>query len=419
MAARDIALVADEHFHAGQPCLVAIEPASNFILVERYADRRDGATWTAAVAGALDGLPLTVALLTSDQAKGLICCANDGLGARHLPEMFHGQRDLAAPFTCPLRRCKESAEKELREAEQMLQAWRDREAGAQAERRPGRPPDCGWRIDIYVGWVGQFTEEVEACEARQQQAKEAVRGLADVCHPFDPDTGAAVDAADVQRRLDRHLAALADVAEKAGLPGKATAALARAQVWTRALAAAVAWFWAVAGREVEALDLPEQAERAVKEQLLPGLYWQQAAGRGRTAEERRQKEELSGRLLAEAWEKAGPLGQLPEGRRQEVQRVAKEVVGLFSRSSSCVEGRNGRLALLHHGQCRLSAGRLKALTAVHNYLAQRPDGTTAAQRFFGRKPRDLFAWLLQRLPDLPRPTTKRPREAPRPGHRPG
>src|SRR5262249_28340273 len=175
---------------------------------------------------------------------------------------------------------------------------------------------------------------------------------------------------------------------------------------------AVAWFWTVATAKIEEMDLSEQAEQVVKEQLLPGLYWQQAARRGRTAEERKHKEELAEQLLKQAWRKEGALGQLPEPRRQEVQRVAKEVVGLFCRSSSCVEGRNGQLSLLHHGQCRLSAGRLKALTAVHNYLVQRPDGTTAAERFFGQKPRDLFSWLLQRLPDLPRPAAKRPRKDP-------
>src|SRR4051812_43123809 len=37
MVRKDIALIGDEHFHAGDPCLVAIEPVSNFILVEQYA----------------------------------------------------------------------------------------------------------------------------------------------------------------------------------------------------------------------------------------------------------------------------------------------------------------------------------------------------------------------------------------------
>ena len=102
MAHEDIALVADGHWSAADPCLVAIEPASNFILLEQYAQHRDAATWTSVITAALDGLPVSVVLPSSDQAKGLISRASNGLRARHLPEMSHGQRDLAMPFTCPL-----------------------------------------------------------------------------------------------------------------------------------------------------------------------------------------------------------------------------------------------------------------------------------------------------------------------------
>src|SRR5204862_5346965 len=126
--------------------------------------------------------------------------------------------------------------------------------------------------------------------------------------------------------------------------------------------------------KVAALDLPEEAEQAVYEKVLAGLYWRQAARRGRAPDERRQKEELGERLLKEAWAAGGALGRLSEEDRGRVERVGREVVGLFARSSSCVEGRNGRLSLFHHGQTRLSAGRLRALTVVHNYVAERPDG---------------------------------------------
>jgi hypothetical protein len=99
---------------------------------------------------------------------------------------------------------------------------------------------------------------------------------------------------------------------------------------------------------------------------------------------------------------------LSEETKEAVQRVARECVGLFSRSSSCVEGRNGRLSLFHHGQTYLSEKRLQTLTVIHNYVVRREDGTTAAERFFGKKQRDAFSWLLQRMPDLPRPAAKRP-----------
>jgi len=404
MPPKDIALVADEHFHAQDPCLVAIEPASNFILVEQHAAHRDAATWTTVLTQALHGLPVTVALLTSDQAKGLICCANTGLQAQHLPELFHGQHDLALPFAGPLQRKKEPAQKGLRETEEMLQNWHDEQTQAK------RHPDCAKKIDLLVTWVGIYTRELNACEARCQQAQDAVTGLADVYHPFDSTTGVAVSADEVRQRLDKHLATLEEVARKANLADQATVAVGKAQTWTRSLVAAVAWFWAVATTKVEGLSLSEQAERVVHEQLLPGLYWQQAARRGRTADERRTRQELSEGLLRQAWQAGGALGQLPEAERREVQRKGKEIVGLFARSSSCVEGRNGRLSLAQHGQCRLGPARLKALTTIHNYVSEREDGTTAAERFFGAKPRDVFAWLLKRLPDLPRPAAKRPRK---------
>jgi hypothetical protein len=66
--------------------------------------------------------------------------------------------------------------------------------------------------------------------------------------------------------------------------------------------------------------------------------------------------------------------------------------------SSGVEGRNGQLALHHHGRHRLSDRKLAALTAVHNYHIRRADDTTAAERFFGRAHETLFAQVLQRMP---------------------
>jgi hypothetical protein len=413
MAPKDIALVADENFHADSPCLVAIEPASNFLLVEQYSDRRAGVTWTAAVGRALDGLPVHVVLLSSDRAKGLIACAEAGLSATHLPELFHGQRDLCRPLAGPLQRQHQAAHKQWQQAQERAQHWRDQKAAADAgPPRPGRPPDYGWRIEFSEAQAGRCAQAVQACERRQQLATDAVRGLADDYHPFDPQTGQPVSAAQVEQRLGQRLRALEQVAGQADLGGKAQDALGQGRCWVAALVAALGWFWAVARAKVAALDLPEEAEQAVYDKVLPGLYWRQAARRGRAPDERRRQEELGERLLREAWAAGGPLGRLSAEDRGRVERVGREVVGLFARSSSCVEGRNGRLSLFHHGQTRLSAGRLRALTVMHNYVAERPDGTTAAERFFGQKPRDVFSWLLERMPDLPRPAAKRPKKVP-------
>jgi hypothetical protein len=50
---------------------------------------------------------------------------------------------------------------------------------------------------------------------------------------------------------------------------------------------------------------------------------------------------------------------------------------------------------------------IQALTIIHNYHIKRPDGTTAAERFFENKPNDLFNCLLDQM-DIPvRPAKKR------------
>jgi hypothetical protein len=407
MPKRTIALTPDENFHGKHPCLVAIEPVSNFILVEQYAQHRDGETWTEAIQQATQDLPVTIAALTGDQAKGIIACAGR-LEAHYTPELFHGQRDLARPLVAPLQRQIASAEKELEEAKQFTQRLEQEKKKAEAvPPRPGRPADFEWRILLAQSEEGRKTRQLQECQKRKEQACDAVRGLADDYHPFEPRTGEPLTAEQVQERLQSRLKTLERVACLTDLGKAAEEALTKGKRWMAALVASMAWFWVVVRQRVEELTLPEEAEQAMQEKLLAGLYWQQAARRARTAEERQEKEELAARLVKEAWAADGALMRLKEEEREQVRRVAAEVVNLFARSSSCVEGRNGRLALLHHGHTRLSTGHLKALSVVHNYIVKRSDGSTAAERFFGVKQRGVFAWLLNRMPDLPQPAAKR------------
>jgi hypothetical protein len=51
----------------------------------------------------------------------------------------------------------------------------------------------------------------------------------------------------------------------------------------------------------------------------------------------------------------------------------------------------------------LTARKLGAIRVLHNYLIERRDGTTAAERFFGQRPQSLVPWLLAHLPLPARP----------------
>ena len=95
--------------------------------------------------------------------------------------------------------------------------------------------------------------------------------------------------------------------------------------------------------------------------------------------------------------------EIPEDHKERYFKQALTCAEIFQRSSSCVEGRNGQLSLKNHSFHNISKRKLKALTIVHNYFIKRPNGSTAAERFFEEKPIALFDYLLKNLdfPALP------------------
>jgi hypothetical protein len=408
MPARTLSVCLDENFHQEQLCLVGIEPESGFVLLEEYHKRRDGETWTRAVQQAVHGLPVTVVQVTSDQAKGLIACAEEGLEAHHTPDLFHLQRALSQATALPLERQRATAATAQEQAATRVAATQQRQQDYQeGPRPPGRSPPFAADLRMATAVLRQATTSLETCQQRQEQARQAIRGLADSFHPFNTLTGQPRAEAVVEQELTSRVAAVEQIVASAALGATSQAAVTRVQAWLVPLVVTVGWFWELVDLLLERLRLSAVQEQTVREQLLPGLYWQREAPRGRDPEQRRQRRELSTRLLAAAWSSDSPLGSLSLADRDTLERVCREAVGLFQRSSSCVEGRNGRLSLLHHGHGPLSAGRLQALTVVHNYLSRRADGTTAAERFFRSKPCPVFEWLLERLPDLPRPAQRR------------
>lgn len=210
MAAKDIVLCPDENFHGPHVCLVAIEPVSNFILVETYRDQRDSVTWAQAIREGIDGLPVHVVLLTSDQASGLVCCAETELEGTHQPDLLHLQLNLAKPILLPLARPVHQAQKELEKLKQQEHRLEQSE-----ENKPGSMTIE--RCLAHIRQEEQTQKDLEETRQRQEQAVKQIRALAEVYHPFDPQTGQPVTAEQMQQRLDEPLEQLQKVIEEARL----------------------------------------------------------------------------------------------------------------------------------------------------------------------------------------------------------
>ena len=247
----------------------------------------------------------------------------------------------------------------------------------------------------------------EAAQQRQEQMRQAIRGVGDDYHPFDLSHGRPCDANEVRQRLTARFAAIERIAEDADLATTARERIGKARRVLDALVAPIAWVWLVIRTRVATLHLSPELERVLLEQLIAGLYLERVAAQARSRAERATITPVAEGLLAQARAPDGPLAALPAEQREALEREAAWCADLFQRSSSCVEGRNGQLALRHHHLHQLRPGKLKVLTILHNSLIRRPDGTTAAERFFGAQPRDLFEYVLDRLDVPARPAAPR------------
>lgn len=400
MATKQVTVCEDETFHP-EVCLVAIEPVSNFILLEQYADDRKAKTWTKALGAATEGLPIEIIQSTSDEGRGLLRHVKKDLGVHHSPDLFHVQQELVRGTSVALAGRKRRAEEAVAEAAKQVSRHR--------EKQPADPDDEGGHEShpVIEERLEQAQKILETATAYQERVKKSIRGISVAYHPFDLEAGAARNAEEVSTELDQLFAEIETVAAEANLPQRCLEKIQKAKGVVVEMVATVAFFWLIVRAKVEALSLTPAVEQAVYDHLIPAIYLSLVSEKTRDLEQRYTLLIESEKLLAPLLSHDGPLAGLETTEKVVIETVARECAQLFQRSSSCVEGRNGQLALRHHSLHRISNRKLTALTTVHNYFIERRDGTTAAERFFGSKPRDLFEWLLEQV-DLPgRPARKR------------
>ncbi|HSO81622.1 DUF6399 domain-containing protein [Thiocapsa sp.] len=353
MPHRTLSIAEDETWKDGMR-LVCIDAVSNFILLEHRSDARSAAAWTQALEDGLEGLNVTVVQGTSDEAKGLLAHVERDLDAHHATDLFHLQHAVSQAMSLSLKRAEQQAETAEAEAKAR---WQDACAAEQAYHRrrhgPERPPAFAARIDEALSASVQASLAREQAHAHRAEAKALIGAFGEVDHPYEIQQG-------------------------------------------------------------QALDLAPAIEQAMRDDLIPALYLERVAARSTRAEHRHRLRALSAQRLAPLQQPSHPIQSLDPQTRHHLEQVAGECADLFQRSSSCVEGRNGFLALYQHGHHRLSPRKQQVLTALHNFAIKRPDGTTAAERFFAQPHRSLFEQVLERMPWPARPARRRPRPAKQP-----
>ena len=209
MPVQAITLAKDETYTGGL-CLVAMDPKSNYIILEQAAPARDQDTWQALMEQALSGLNCQVIQSTSDEAPGLLAYVAHHLGAHHSPDVFHVQHELVKAASGPMATKQRVAAKAATEAQERLehvQAQLQGAGNAPENRRPGCPPKATTSLEQLAQEAQAAHQECARISAQREQVAQSIRAIGQAYHFVDVERGVRRNgkliAADIQAQIDR------------------------------------------------------------------------------------------------------------------------------------------------------------------------------------------------------------------------
>ena len=278
------------------------------------------------------------------------------------------------------------------------------------ERRPGRPSKA-------MPCLAQIAQEVEAARhehqrlsAQREQVTQSIRAIGHAYHFVDLDRGVRRNGKLIAGDIQTHIDTIRTIAQQAGLSETCLERIEKAERVVPKMQATIEFVSNYVRQQVRQLDLTPPQSYAVHAHLIPSWYLDRVAST-RTVTAGEPLRALAERLRTPLFEPDGAFGALSPVEQNTLQGEAAKLAEVFQRSSSNVEGRNGYLSLRNHQLRGLDHPRKRAcLTAVHNFFLTRADGTTAAERFFGQKPRSMFAAILASV-ELPPAPLSPPRRA--------
>jgi hypothetical protein len=412
MPQKDLTVTQDETFTGGL-CLITMDPESNFIILEQLAQARDQTTWDDLMAPALAPLKCRVIQSTSDEAPGLLAYVEHYLEAHHSPDLFHVQHELVKAVSGPMATKERAALKAVTEATAQLERLQSdpQSAGDESEKhRPGRPPKEPVRLEHAEQVLAAARREHERLAEQREQVKASIRGIGHDYHFVDLERGVRRNGHLIAYDIQGHIEQIRTVAQQEALSQSCLERIDKAERVVLKMQATIEFVSRYVGQQVAQLDLTPPASFAMHAKLIPSYYLDRVAGT-RTVSDGDPLRELAERLRAPLVEPGGVLSALSPEAQHHLHDEAKRLAAVFQRSSSNVEGRNGYLSLRSHQLRGLDLPRKRAcFTAIHNFLLTRPDGTTAAERFFGQKPRSMFAAILDSVELAPAPLNP-PRKA--------
>ena len=412
MPKKDLTVTQDETFTGGL-CLITIDPDSHFILVEQLAQARDQVSWNDAMAPALAKFNCRVIQSTSDEAPGLLAYVEHYLEAHHSPDLFHVQHELVKAVSGPMATKERAAYKAVIEAQEQLQRLQTHPISTGEvpdKRRPGRPSKEPVSLEQAQQALESATEEHERLAEQRAKVQQSIRGIGHDYHFVNLERGVRRNGQLIAADMQEHIEQIRTVAQQEGLSQSCLERIDKAERVVPKMQGTIEFVSRYVTEQVAQLELTPPTSFVMHAKLIPSYYLDRVA-ETRSVSDGAPLRDLAERLRTPLFAPGGALSTLSPRAQDYLQDDAQRLAAVFQRSSSNVEGRNGYLSLRSHQLRGLDLPRKRqCFTAMHNFFLTRSDGTTAAERFFGQKPRSMFAAILESVELAPAPLSP-PRKA--------
>jgi hypothetical protein len=229
-------------------------------------------------------------------------------------------------------------------------------------------------------------------------------------HCVDLERGGRRNGRLIASEIQGHIAQSRSMAQHEGLSQSGLERIEKAERVGPKLPATIEFVSGYVKPQVAPLDLTPPLSFARHAKLIPSSDLDRVAAT-RTVSDGTSLRARAERLRAPLFAPGGALRARSGETQDQRHNAAKRLATVFQRSSANVEGRNGSFSLRSHQLRGLERPRKReCFTTMHNFFLTRPDGTTAAERFFGQKPRSMFAALLDAVELAPAPLSP-PRKA--------
>jgi hypothetical protein len=251
--------------------------------------------------------------------------------------------------------------------------------------------------------VDTARQEHQRLVAQRVQVTQSMRAIGHAYHFVDLERGVRRNGTLIAGDIQQHIDTIRTIAQHEGLSESCMEHIEKAARVVPKMQATIEFVSGYVRQQVKQLDLAPPASYAMHAHLIPSYYLERVAAT-KLVREGIPLRELAERIRTPLFAPGGVFSALPPLEQGWLKQKAVKLAEVFQRSSSNVEGRNGYLSLRNHQLRGLDHPRKRAcLTAIHNFFLTRADGTTAAERFFGQKPRSMFAAILASVEIPPAP----------------